>query len=156
MTVENKCFLKWPLIITAVIVVLRVVVELAGAPYTMASVFNVAQLHIIAPFYFGLAIATTVGTGRFKVLFRNVFLYSVSTRLMVAATYSLAYAFQWTAPRFSTAAVGVVGEGVTPFNGYIWIPIKYAGIWTLMGIVIGMIIGGIILLTHSPKKEIAV
>ena len=63
MTVEKKCFLKWPLIITAVIVVSRVVVELAGAPYTMASVFNVAQLHIIAPFYFGLAIATSVGTG---------------------------------------------------------------------------------------------
>jgi hypothetical protein len=42
-----KGILKWPLIIAAVVVVLRVVVEQAGAPGVVANVLSVVALHYL-------------------------------------------------------------------------------------------------------------
>jgi hypothetical protein len=49
--------LKWPLIIAAVIVVLRVVVEPAGTPVTVSNMLSVVALHtLLVPLYFAIRI----------------------------------------------------------------------------------------------------
>jgi hypothetical protein len=68
------------------------------------------------------------------------------TRLMIIPTYWLAYMFQWKAPRFGLQMGGVVGEGISPVEGYLWIPVRNALVWIVGGTIIGMIIAGVALL----------
>src|SRR2546425_9893689 len=53
-----KGILKWPLIIAAFLVVVRVVLERAGAPETVNNIFSVVVFYVlIAPLYFAFRIA---------------------------------------------------------------------------------------------------
>jgi hypothetical protein len=146
MTVEMKGMMKWPLIIAAVIVLVRVVLEQAGAPELVNNIFGVAWLYFIVPVYFALRIAASGVAKRAKALFKNLLLFSLYTRLMVIPAYWLAYAFQWPAPRFSLEMGGVVGEGISPLAGYVGVPIRNAVVWVIAATVIGMVLGGITLL----------
>ena len=49
--------LKWPLIVAAIVVVLRVIVERAGAPAAVSNLLSVAPLMtVLGPLYFALQI----------------------------------------------------------------------------------------------------
>ena len=53
-----KGILKWPLIIAAFLVVVRVVLEREGAPETVNNIFSVVVFYVlIAPLYFVFRIA---------------------------------------------------------------------------------------------------
>ena len=43
--------LKWPLIVAAILVVLRIVLEQLGAPDSINNLLGVAWLHFLVPFY---------------------------------------------------------------------------------------------------------
>src|SRR6266436_1243193 len=52
-----KEILKWPLIVAAIVVVLRVIVERAGAPAAVSNMLSVAALTtVLGPLYFALQI----------------------------------------------------------------------------------------------------
>src|SRR2546430_1320530 len=52
-----KGILKWPLIVAAIVVVLRVIVERAGAPAAVSNLLSVAALTtVLGPLYFALQI----------------------------------------------------------------------------------------------------
>lgn len=146
MTESTRAMMKWPLIIAAALIVVRIVLEQVGAPETVNNIFGVAWLYFIVPFYFAARIAKSGDPKPFRVLFKKLLLFSIYTRLMVMPAYWLAYAFEWAAPRFSLAMGGVVGEGVTPLQGTIWYPGRNAIVWIIFAVALGMILGGVSLL----------
>jgi hypothetical protein len=133
--------LKWPLIIAAVVVVLRVLAERAGAPTTFNNLLSVVVLHtVLAPLYFAVTIAKKGLPRPYLTLFTLIAIYVVLTRIMVLPTYWLARIYEWTDPRFG----GLWGPGVTPFFGYITLPFLTAGFWIVASLVFGGIVGSIV------------
>ncbi len=137
--------MKAGLILAALIVVLRVILEQAGVPHPVNMVFGVAWLYFLLPICFALRIASSHEASPFKGLFWDVLLFGIYTRLMVMATYVIAYFMRWNAPRFSLEQGGNVGENVSKVQGLIVIPLRNAVIWVVMATIVGMIIGGITL-----------
>jgi hypothetical protein len=148
-----KGILKWPLIIAAVVVVLRVVVEQAGAPNIVANVLSVVALHFfIGPVYFAIRIAKSGIPHPYTTLFKLVSLYVVLTRAMVLPTYWLARLYEWPQPRF----YGLAGPDVTPFTGYIAIPFATAAFWIVASVIFGGVLGSIIIaITNRAARPVA-
>src|SRR5437870_5488302 len=110
-----KGMLKWPLIIAAVVVVLRIVLERAGAPEALNNVISVVVLYVlIFPLYFAVRIAKSEVARPYVTLLKTTALYTALARSMVIPTYSLADIYQWPHPRFSVAHNCVVGPGAMP------------------------------------------
>jgi hypothetical protein len=137
------------------IIVVRIGLELLGAPESVNNIFGVAWLYFIMPVLFARRIAARADEHPFRALFQSVFLFALYTRLMVLCTYMLAYLFQWQAPRFSARMGGNVGGNTGPFMGLVVIPVRNAGLWIFFATVIGLIIGGIILALkkRSPAAQ---
>jgi len=136
-----KGILKWPLIVAAVVVVLRVVVERYGAPDSVANLFSVVALHFaIAPIYFAIMLARSGVPRPYGELIKVIALYVVLTRAMVLPTYWLARIYHWPQQRFSGLA------DATPFTGFIAIPFQTAAIWIVVSVVFGGICGSIIMM----------
>lgn len=150
-----KGVLKWPLIIAAIVVVLRVVLERAGAPEAVNNIVSVVVLYVlIAPLYFAFRIAKTGVARPYLTLLKTTALFTMLARAMVIPTYWLAYYYQWQQPRFSTAQNGVVGPGVTPLFGYVLIPIGAALVWIIISLIVGGGLGSIVIAVKrkSAKK----
>ena len=134
--------IRLPLIIAAIVVVVRVVLEQIGAPSGVNQVFGVAWLYLLVPIYFGVNLAAA--DRPYKSLLKTLLCFVAYTRLMVMATYIAAYLLNWTAPRFSVEGGGVVGEGVTALQGLLLIPVRNLLIWIVLGTLVGMIIGSVV------------
>jgi hypothetical protein len=144
---EKGVNMKWPLIVAAALVVGRIVIEQLGAPEMVNNIFGVAWLYFLVPIYFARQIAVSGDPKPFKSLIKSTALYAAYTRLMVLPTYWLAYVFNWTAPRFSSAQGGVVAadgaEPVTPLMAYLIIPVRNALVWILFATIVGGLVGWI-------------
>ncbi len=127
------------------IIVVRIGLELMGAPESINNIFGVAWLYFFMPVLFVRRIATGGDEHAFRALFRSVFLFALYTRLMVLCTYMLAYLFQWQAPRFSARTGGNVGGNTGPLMGLLVIPIRNAIMGIIFATVIGLMIGAIAL-----------
>ena len=140
--------LKWPLIIAAIVVVLRVVVEQAGAPNAVANLFSIVALHfLIGPVYFAIRIAKAGMPRPYAMLFKLIAIYVVLTRAMVLPTYWLARIYEWPQPRFA----GLSGPDVPFFVGFIAIPFITAAFWIVASLVFGGIVGSIILQIYQRR-----
>jgi hypothetical protein len=115
----------------------------------------VAWLYFIAPFYFINKIVASGEPKPLLALLKKTAIFAAYTRLMVMPTYWLAYAFQWTAPRFSTAQGGVVGEGMTPLKAYLLIPVRNALIWIVFATLVSAVLGGIYLAVLKRRRATA-
>src|SRR5215831_167183 len=128
-----KGIMKWPLIIAAIITILRVAVERAGAPESVSNVFGVVYLHLlIVPLYFAYRIANSETASPYLSQFKLTFLYVVLARAMILPTYWLGYIYQWPQARFAQ----MIGPRVTPFVGYIAVPLLTAAQWIIASTVI--------------------
>jgi len=137
-----KGILRWPLIVAAIVVVLRVVTERAGLPDTVNNLLSVAVLHtLLVPLYFAIRIGNNGVSRPYATLFKLVAVYAVLTRLMIIPTYWLARVYEWTQPRFA----GTWGPDVNPFVGYVGVPFVTAAFWIVASIVIGGAIGSIVI-----------
>ena len=137
-----KGILKWPLIVAAVVVVLRVIAERAGAPAVVSSSLSVVALHtLIGPLYFALQVGLSGAPHPYGMLMKLIGIYVVLTRAMILPTYWLARIFQWPEPRFA----GLAGPEVSPFVGFIAIPFLTAAFWIVASLVVGGIVGSITL-----------
>jgi len=137
--------MRWSLILAAVIIVVRIVLEQMGAPDSVNNIFGVAWLYILLPVLFALGIRAHNAANPFRSLLKDVFLFALCTRVMVMVTYMLAWAFQWKPVRFAYPG-GTVGENVGVLSGLFLIPLRNLLIWIVMVTVLGMIIGSITLL----------
>ena len=93
--------IKVPLILTLAVIVVRILLEEMGAPRAISNVFGVFWLAILVAIYFAVGLAASREAHPYKALLKLIVIYGVCARLMVAVSYSLAYRFQWSAPRFS-------------------------------------------------------
>ena len=133
-----KGILKFPLIAAAVVVVLRVIVERAGAPVVVSNMLSVAALHtLLGPLYFAVRIGGASTQRPYLMLIKLIGIYAIWTRAMILPTYWLARIFGWPEPRFA----GLAGPHVTPFVGFIALPFVTAGFWIAASIAIGGAIG---------------
>ena len=130
--------LKWPLIVAAVVVVLRVFAERAGAPNAVSNMLRVVALHtLIGPIYFAMRIGKAHEPRPYLTLIKLIALYAVATRAMVLPTYWLARIFEWPESRFN----GLWGPGVSPLMGFIALPFATAACWIVASLVAGGAIG---------------
>ena len=133
-----KGIMKWPLIVAAIVTVLRVVLERAGVPESISSMAGVVYLHLlIVPLYFAFRIAGSDTPRPYATQFRLTFFFVVLARLMILPTYWLGYIYQWQQSRFSQ----LIGPDVTPFAGYIGVPVITALIWIVASTIIGGFLG---------------
>jgi hypothetical protein len=144
-----SALLKWPLIVAAIVVVLRVVVERAGAPDSIANWLSVAALHtVLVPLYFAIQIVRQGIPRPYGTFLKSITVYVVLVRLMVIPTYWLARIYEWTQPRF----YGLWGPDVDPFYGYITLPFQTAAFWIVGSIVFGGIIGSIVIAIGKRRR----
>ena len=134
--------LKWPLIVAAVVVVLRVILERMNVSESINNLLSIAVMHtLIVPIYIAIALGLRKSPRPFLTLFKLIALFAVLTRIMILPTYWAGRIFQWTNSRF----FGTWGEGVDPFRGFIGVPFGTAGMWIAASIVIGGVLGTIAL-----------
>jgi hypothetical protein len=153
---KTNISLKWPLIIAAVVVVLRVILEQMGAPGGVTNLFSVVMLYlVIFPIYFALRIANSGVERPYRNLIKTTALYAALARAIVIPTYWLAYIYQWEAPRFSTAMGGVVGPNVSPLAGFFLIPFGALLLWVIGSIVIGGGIGSVVIALKRKSRTTA-
>lgn len=155
MALDTGNRLKWPLIVAATLVVLRIVLEHLGAPESINNLLGVAWLHVLVPFYLAYQIQSAGSDRPYRALFKDLFFYTLYTRLMVLVTYWMAYLWQWQSPRFLLARGGNVGEGIGPFQGILVIPGRNLLVWIVMAMVVGMVLGSILLLIKRRGNRAA-
>lgn len=141
MNSDTKDVLKWPLVVAAIVIVLRVVVERAGAPEKVSNLFSAVALHlIIAPLYFSIRIGTS-GTPRpYLAQLKLVTLFVLLTRAMVIPVYWLAHIMGWQQQRF-----GGLGPDASPLTAYVLIPFATAAFWILASIIVGTTVGSVVI-----------
>jgi hypothetical protein len=133
---DVKQILKWPLIIAAAVVVLRVIVERAGASDAVANILSVVALHfLIGPVYFAIRVGMSAESRPYFILFKLIALYVVLTRIMILPTYWLARIYGWPQGRFGGVASG------SPFMGFFVIPFATAAFWIVASVIFGSVVG---------------
>jgi hypothetical protein len=132
--------LKWPLIIAALFVFVRVLVERSGDHDKLANLLSVVALHfLIVPIYIAIRLARNGVPEPYGKLIRLIALYVGLTRAMLLPIYWLARIYDWPQGRFGGLA------GATWFTGYITIPFATAAFWIIASIVFGGLLGSIII-----------
>jgi hypothetical protein len=147
-----KGILKWPLIIAAAVVVLRIANERAGGPPLLSSTLSVVALHtLLFPIYCAIRLAG-IGMDRpYVALLKSIFVYAVLTRVMLLPVYWLARIFEWPEARF----YGLFGPGVNPFMGFIVVPFVTALFWIVTSVVVGGAIGAALLAIVRSRSKAA-
>lgn len=137
--------LKWPLLIAALLVVLRVIAEQSGAPEAINKIFGVTWLLFLVPIYFARKIVAANEAQPYKTLYLKLVVFVAFVRLMLLPVYWLAYALQWSALRFATEQGGVVGDEVSALNGYVLIPLGAFIAWVITAPLLGTGLGAIVI-----------
>ena len=149
----EKDVLKWPLVVAAIVIVARVIVERAGAPENVSNLFSAVALHLlIVPLYFAIRIGTSSMPRPYLMQLKLVTLFVVLTRAMIIPVYWLAHILDWQQQRF-----GGLAPGVSPFTAYVVIPFGTAGFWIVASIVVGTVLGSIVIALmsrlYAPERQ---
>jgi hypothetical protein len=149
----EKDILKWPLVLAAIVIVARVIVERAGAPGNVSNLFSAVGLHLlIVPLYFAIRIGTSSIPRPYLMQLKLVTLFVVLTRAMVIPVYWLAHILDWQQQRF-----GGLAQGASPFTAYIAIPFGTAGFWIIASIIVGTVLGSIVIAlmsrVYTPERQ---
>src|SRR5689334_16969503 len=98
-----KPLLKWPLIVTAVVVIARVLSERFGAPSMVSNTLSVLLLTcLICPLYFAIRIGQGAEVRPYGAFLKTNVFYATLARAMILPTYWLAHMFQWGDARFES------------------------------------------------------
>ena len=135
-----KGLLKGPLIVAAVVVVGRVVMERLGAPQSVNDWISAAALTcLIGPAYFAMKIARSGAPRPYSTQLKATALYAVLVRAMLLPVYWLAFYLGWPEPRF------FVPPDAGPLVGYIALPFGTAAFWIVASVIVGGILGALII-----------
>jgi hypothetical protein len=149
-----KPLLKWPLIVTAIVVIARVLSERSGAPRIVSNALSVLLLTcLICPLYFAIRIALGGEARPYGTFLKANALYAPLARAMIIPTYWLAHVFQWGDARFES----VVREGVSPLKAYVLTPLN--PFIFLLSIIVGSVCGLVALvvvrLFYQPAEVVS-
>jgi len=137
--------IRIPILIALAVTVVRATVEAFGAPNAVSAIFGVAWLHMFFPVYFAIKILELGFDRPFVALIKSTVMWAVPVRVAIAITYVLGYVYQIDSLRFQTGSMGPVGEGVTPLEGYLLLPLLNFGSWMVIAVILAAITGGITL-----------
>ena len=137
--------IKVPVLIALAVTVVRSTVEAFGAPTALSMILGVAWLHVLFPVYFAMKILERGFEKPFVTLIKTTVMWAVPVRAAVAITYVLGYVYQIDSVRFQTQSLGPVGEGVTPLEGYLLLPLLNFASWMFTAVILAAITGGITL-----------
>lgn len=140
-----QSMMKRPLLIAALLVVLRVIAEQLGAPEAINKIFGVTWLFFLVPIYFARKIVAANEARPYKTLFLKLVIFVALVRLMLLPVYWLAYVFQWSALRFAAEQGGVVGDEISALNGYVLIPLAAFIAWVITAPLLGTGIGALVI-----------
>ena len=102
-----KGILKVPLLVAAIVTLLRVVAEQMDVADKVTNWISVVALYmLIFPIYFAVRIARSGVPKPYFTYLKVTVLYAVLCRLMIAPTYWFAYLLNWKAGRFYGLAEG--------------------------------------------------
>jgi hypothetical protein len=147
--------MKWPLIVAAIAVVLRVVLEQLQAPAFISNLISVVLLYlIICPIYFAVRIARSGISHPYRQQFKSTTVYAALARSMVIPTYWLAYIYQWQVPRFLVTQGGVVGPDVSPLRAFLLVPLAAGIAWVIGAFIIGGTLGAIVIAVMRRKTVV--
>jgi len=149
----EKDILKWPLLLAAIVIVVRVIVERMGATENVSNLFSAVALHLlVAPLYFAIRIGTSCIPRPYLMQLKLVTLFVVLTRAMVIPVYWLAHILDWQQQRF-----GGLAPGVSRFTAYIAIPFGTAGFWIIASIIVGTVLGSVVIAlmsrVYTPERQ---
>ena len=145
-----KGILKGPLIVAAIVVVLRVIVERAGVSESVSNVFSVVALHLfIVPLYFSIRIGMSGIPRPYLTQVKLVLLFVLAARAMIIPTYWLAHVLGWQQNRF-----GGLAADVPPLTAYFTIPFATAGLWIVVSVIFGSALGWIVIAAVSRTRKI--
>lgn len=134
--------LRGPLILAAIVVIARVVVERAGAPLWMSNALSaVVLIVLIAPIYFAIKISGSGNPRPYSTHFKTTALYAVLVRAMILPAYWLAFALGWQDPRFAIPPE----LGNSALAGYVAVPLVTAVFWIIMATIVGGGLGSLII-----------
>jgi succinate dehydrogenase hydrophobic anchor subunit len=137
-----KGLLKGPLILAAIVVILRVVVERAGVPSWMSNALSaVALICLVGPIYFAIKIAGSGNPRPYSTQFKTTALYAVLVRAMILPAYWLAFAFGWQDQRFAIPSE----LGNSALAGYVIVPGVTAIFWIITATIVGGALGSLII-----------
>ena len=141
-----KGILKLPLLLAAVVAVLRVVVERTWGAGWLASGLSVVALHtLLVPIYLGIRLA---GSARpYASLFKLVTVYAVATRAMLLPIYWMARVFGWTESRFAGLSDS------PPLIGWVAVPLLTAAFWIVGSMIVGTAIGSLVLTIANTRTK---
>ena len=137
--------IRTPILIGLAVTAARSIAEVFGAPAGMSMILGVAWLHILFPIYFAIKIRELGFEKPFVTLIKTTVMWALPVRVAVAITYVLGYIYQIDSMRFQTASLGPVGEGVTPLEGYLLLPLLNFASWMVGAVILAAITGGITL-----------
>ena len=145
-----KGILKWPLIVAAVVVVLRVVNERAGGPPALSLALSVVALHtLLVPVHFAIRLAGSGAERPYAALLKLILVYAIWTRAMLIPVYWLARILEWPESRWD----GLYGPDVNAIVGFIVIPFVTALFWIVTSVVVGGAIGSGVLAVLRPRSK---
>jgi hypothetical protein len=138
--------LKTPLIIAAIVVVGRVIIERTNVVPQISNYLSAVVLTVLlAPLYFGLKIAFNRIPRPYATHLKATALYAVLVRAMILPVYWLAFYYGWPEQRFAIPPEA----GTGPLAGYVIVPFLTAAFWILASIIVGGAIGALIIAVHQ-------
>jgi hypothetical protein len=142
-----KQLLKGPLIVGAVVVIARALIERTGGPLWLSNVVSsVALICVLAPVYFALKISRDRLPRPYSTHFKATALYAILVRAMILPFYWAAFFYGWGDPRFE------VPPDSGPFVGYVAIPFLTAAGWIVAAVIVGGGIGSLIIAVSRPSS----
>jgi len=144
-----KGVLKGPLLLAAIGVVLRVILERVGAPHMVSAFISIAVLHtLLAPLYFAVRIGRSGIPSPYFTQVKLVAIFVVLARAMIIPTYWLARIYGWNEPRFA----GLSPDESNAIIGFVAIPFLTAGFWIAGSIVFGGALGMIVIAIMRGRR----
>jgi hypothetical protein len=143
-----KGILKLPLVLAVVVIVLRIIVERAGAPENISNLFSAVALHtVLVPVYLAIRLAGSDVPRPYLTLLRLILTYVVITRAILLVVYWLARIFRWQQGRF-----GGLSDS-SPLMGFFVIPFATAAFWIVASVAGGGAIACVILAIMKAVKK---
>ena len=148
--IDYMGIIKTPILIAIAVAIARFVLEAFNAPAVVSIIVGVAWLHMLFPIYFALKIIENNYEKPFMTLMKMTALWALPVRAVVAVSYVLGYIYQIDSLRFQAESLGPIGEGITPLQGYLLLPLANFASWMVIALILSAIFGGI---TLKVKKR---
>ena len=140
-----KLMVKSAIILSACVVVLRILLEEVGAPGVVTNILSATALYLLVPIYFGLKISDAKP---YPTLIKSVAAFAVANALFVWISYTLSYFLGFSSPRFAAVITpgSTAGQAITAPGGVFILIAPIA-------IIVGSLVGSLVLFIRGKMAK---